>query len=119
MRQRESYVVSVGELLPLLHRKKAAAEGAAVWCAKQFVVARAVRTTFGVEVQRLCDQLNPLEEKRPTFINAAGQQAVDGCFATLVTKVGTHYSNRRASHRAAESGDRERRKCRAPLLPHL
>ena len=72
----------------LFGRKKAAAEGAVVWCTKQLVVARAARATYGVEVQCIYDEQNPVHRNRSdaVFSGPAGDKVLDGFFIPLVTK---------------------------------
>lgn len=67
-RRREFPIHLVIRLLELvlmnISRKKAAAEGALSWYTKQFVVARAARATYGVEVCRRYDRSQPDQLER-------------------------------------------------------
>jgi hypothetical protein len=68
--------------------KKAAAEGTALWYIKKLVVARAVRSTFGVEVRRRYDPNSALhlERKHKVYVAEDGIKRIDGFFDTWVKK---------------------------------
>ncbi|KAH7088652.1 hypothetical protein BKA62DRAFT_163401 [Auriculariales sp. MPI-PUGE-AT-0066] len=64
--------------------KKAAAEGAITWCAKQHVVARAARATFGIQVSR--PFVPGQHVRKQSHVSADGQRMVAGVFSPLVLK---------------------------------
>ena len=73
-----------------LARKKAAAEGAAIWFTKQLVIARAVRSTFGVIVHRIYDPSSAVhnQRKHKVFTDEDGNRKITGFFDYCVKKVG-------------------------------
>ncbi|KAH7096190.1 hypothetical protein BKA62DRAFT_720363 [Auriculariales sp. MPI-PUGE-AT-0066] len=82
--------------------KKAAAEGALTWYAKQFVVARAARSTFGIETYMPYDARQPDHRARTTWVDADGSTRVSGGFSTLVKKntvVQSHASSKSPFHK--------------------
>ncbi|KIM20653.1 hypothetical protein M408DRAFT_333864 [Serendipita vermifera MAFF 305830] len=80
----ENFDITVVKLAD--HLKKAAAEGAVIGLIKQFVVARAVKATFGGCVRPLYDKKLHRERKHTVKVYPDGKQRVDGAFHPWVTK---------------------------------
>ncbi|KIM24672.1 hypothetical protein M408DRAFT_331646 [Serendipita vermifera MAFF 305830] len=68
--------------------KKAAAEGAAIWHIKQLVVARAVRSTFGIIIWRPFDTKNLVHNTRrhKSYVDDDGVNKITGFFDTWIKK---------------------------------
>ncbi|KZV88104.1 hypothetical protein EXIGLDRAFT_679279 [Exidia glandulosa HHB12029] len=68
--------------------KKAAAEGACIWYSKQYVVARAARTTYGVRVDEDYDvKKYPYHRARPPCVDEDdGRLRAEDVFSVLVRK---------------------------------
>ena len=69
--------------------KKAAAEGALAWYTKQFVIARAARATYGIEIQATYDKNSSVHTARShlKYVSADGETKLGGFFSPLVRKV--------------------------------
>lgn len=65
---------------------KAAAEGAIIGRIKQFVIARAVKATFGGCVRECYDKRLHRERRHTVYLYPDGKQRVDGAFHAWVTK---------------------------------
>ena len=72
-----------------LVRKKAAAEGAAIWFTKQLVIARAVRSNFGIHMRRIYDPYNSVHQQRAhkVYTDVDGSRMVNGFFDYWAKKV--------------------------------
>ncbi|KZV88112.1 hypothetical protein EXIGLDRAFT_722966 [Exidia glandulosa HHB12029] len=77
--------------------KKAAAEGACIWFAKQVVVARAARATYGVQVFGDYHPELHCERANLRFRSQEGRLCVPGLFSPLVVKNQVIHSNESAS----------------------
>lgn len=108
LKQRAKYVILVGGLADspyVRHRlwkaldnhnieiipggdsaNKAAAEGAVIALIKQFVIARAVKATFGGCIRPLYDKKLHRERKHTVKVYPDGKQRMDGAFHPWVTK---------------------------------
>jgi len=69
--------------------KKAAAEGALSWYTKQFVVARAARATYGIEIRQEYNKHLKSHATRShlTHVGPEGTADLHGIFSPLVLKV--------------------------------
>lgn len=76
-------------MLKRLRRKKAAAEGAALWHVKKYVSARAARHTYAVRCAKLYNAQSPVhyERRHLTHVDAAGDVLMPGFLDILVKKV--------------------------------
>lgn len=85
----QSQVTQLWQKSDFVVRKKAAAEGAVAWYIKQFVVARAARSTFGINVLRVYSPMDLVSQERFYLSETSldGVRRIPGYFDSLVEKV--------------------------------